>query len=324
MAYKKKYSKKAPRRRIMKRRVVRKGKQFKKSGLGVIRVKSLGLNTSYSNTYLKPNKMGASMRKKYWLGAKNQYRTAYTDSIIANGTSVSQQSMAVSSFNPGELNTALTAYSLQPGATGNTNNSNRIFWNKCIQDIVLTNSSNTNVEVEIFSFSCKRDALETPTALWYKGMADQNGSTAVDLTLQYNATPLDAVALTASYKCYKITKLELQPGQSHKRRFTQHLCRPINNEIIDQSVEATNVAMRGITQFEVYVARSVSLESGTGGAGVGISPCKVNYYVTKRYEFKYLFDIETTFKYATVPAEPTTNNTIYNQGTGLGSAPTTF
>lgn len=304
------------------RKVYRKGKAFRKTALSVIRVKSLGLNTSHSNTYLSPNKMGVSMRKKYWLGAKNQYRTALTDFASATGQGIWGQGLfSVSSFAPSELNTALSAFSLQPGATGTANNTNRIFWNKCIQDITLTNSSNTNVEIEIFSFSSKRDCLESPTALWYKGMQDQNVTTTQDLTLLYNATPLDSVAVTSSYKCYKITKIELQPGQSHKRRFTQHLCRPISNEVIDQSVEATNVTMRGITQYEVYVIRSVSLESGTNNALVGICPAKVNYYVTKRYEFKYLFDMDTTFKYAALPVEPTTGNLIYNQGSGASAAP---
>lgn len=324
MVFKRRYRKKLGRRprKVAKKRVYRKGRQFRKSALSVIRVKSLGLNTSHSNTYLSPNKMGVAMRKKYWLGAKNQYRLALADSVQANGTGIwGQNTFGVSAFNPGELNQVLTAFSLQPGATGTANNTNRIFWNKCIQDIVLTNSSNTNVEIEIFSFASKRDALETPTALWYKGMQDQAVSTANDLTLLYNATPLDSVSVTSTYKCYKITKLELQPGQSHKRRFTQHLCRPISNEVIDQSVEATNVTMRGITQYEVYVVRSVSLESGTNNALVGISPCKVNYYVTKRYEFKYLFDMDTTFKFASVPIEPTTGNAIYNQGSGASAAP---
>jgi len=327
MAYRKKYQKKVGRRprKVVKRRTFRKGKQYRKIGPAVIKVKSLGLNTTYSKTYLKPNKFGSAMKKKYWIGAKNQYRDAYTSSMTITGSSDQQQNhFSVSYYTPTEINTMMSAFSLQPGATGTANNTNRIFHNSVRGDIVLTNSSNTNVEIEIYSFSSKRDALEAPGPLWFKGMSDQLNSSTFDVTNWYNFSPLDSVSLGQSYKCYKVTRVELNPGQSHKRSFTQHLCRPINNEMLDQAVEAVSSSMRGITQFEMFVVRSLSIETGTNNALTGVSSAKVNYYVTKKYDFKYLFDLDTTLKVATRPVEPTTGQAIYNQGTGASAVPVTI
>lgn len=327
MAFRKRYVKKRPLRRprrVMKKRMRPYKSRARKMGIARINVKSLGLNTSYSKTYLKPNRMGLSMRKKYWLGAKNQWRTAYTDSmVIAGNTDQQQNHFSVSFYTPNEIKNYLSAFSLQPGSTGNTNNTNRIFHNKVIGDIVLTNSSNTNVEIEIYSFSSKRDAIDTPGSLFYKGLADQNNSPTFDLSNWYNFSPLDSVAVGQLYKCYKITRVELNPGQSHKRKFTQHLCRPINNELVDQSVDGGDSSMRGITMFEMYIVRSMTIESASGNL-TGVSSAKVNYYVTKKYDFKYLFDIDSTIKYDARPTEPTSGLAIYNQGSGGSAVPTTI
>lgn len=310
------------RKRIVRKRVFRKGKAFRKTKLPVIKVKSLGLNTTYSRTYLRPNKFGMAMKKKYWLGAKNQWRTAYTDKITVAGNSDQQQNhFTVSYFSPTEINNYLTAFSLSPGATGTANNTNRIYHNSVQGDVVITNSSNVNVEIEIYSYVAKRECSDSPGSLWYKGMADQRTTPVFDNTQYYNMSPLDAVAVGQSYKCFKITRVELNPGQSHKRKFTQHLCRPINNELLDQSIENGSQGLRGITQYDMFVVRSLSIETGTNNAGAGVSTARVNYYVTKKYDFKYLFDMDTTIKFDTLPVEPTTGNAIYNQGSGASAAP---
>ena len=325
LAYRKAYRKKAVLRRpkrVMRKRVMRKGKQFRKSGLNVIRVKSLNLGTSYSKTYLRPNKLGVAMRKKYWLGAKRQYQKNIASFIEADGLSTfTQNYFAVNYFSPGDMNEALTAYSQQPGATGDNNNTARFYWNKCLSTILMTNSSNTNVLIDIYTFASKRDTLDSPAKIWYDSMQDQVSGTTLDITRQnYGITPLDAVGISSQYKPYKITHIMLAPGQSHQHTHIQHLARPINNQTIDEAVEGVQAALRGITQYDLIVARSATVESGTNNAMAGIAPMKLNYYITKKYEYKFVFDNTTDFKYS-LPVEPTTGNAIYNQGSGASAAP---
>ena len=100
----------------------------------------------------------------------------------------------------------------------------------------------------------------------------------------------------------------------------QHLARPINNQTIDEAVEGVQAALRGITQYDLIVARSATVESGTNNAMAGIAPMKLNYYITKKYEYKFVFDNTTDFKYS-LPVEPTTGNQIYNIGSGAAAAP---
>lgn len=324
MAYRKKYAKKRVVKRPARKRIMRKGKAFRKTGVKIIKVKSLNLGTSFSKTYLRPNKLGVAMRKKYWLGAKRQYQKNIASFIEADGASTfTQNYFAVNYFSPGDMNEALTAYSQQPGATGDNNNTARFYWNRCIAETLLTNSSNTNVIVDIYTLSAKRDTLDSPAKIWYDSMQDQVSGTTLDITRQnYGITPLDAVGVSTQYKIYKITNVMLAPGQSHLHSHVQHLNRPISNETIDEAVEGVQAALRGITQYDLIVARSASVESGLIGATpvTGISSMKLNYYITKKYEYKYVFDNTTDFKYS-LPTEPTSGQQIYNQGSGAAAAP---
>lgn len=288
-----------------------------------IRVKALSLGTSFSKTSLRPNKIGYQMKKKYWQGAKNVWQRNYSGWVNPTGTqNYTQAHFTVGYFTPDDMNNALTAYTIQPGATGDGDNTNRIFWNKGIIETLMTNSSNTNLMIDIYTFSSKKDAIESPDGLWFKGMGDQNENTQFDLTVQnYGLTPLDAVSVTSMYKCYKVTHIMLAPGQSHKHQHTQHIARPVNNEELDQAVEGTKRSIRGTTHYDIFVCRSATVESGTNNAFVGIAAAKVNYYVTKKYEFKYIFDMSTNYKYSALPVEPTTGLAIYNQGSGASATP---
>lgn len=285
-----------------------------------IRVKSMGLNTSFDKIALRPNKFGVSMRKKYWLGAKNVWtRDVMTFASVTSG--LNQDWVETGYFSRADFMDALSAYTLAPGANGTLANTSRIFWNKCISETMMTNTSNTNVEVDIYTFSLKRDANVTPGTAFYQGMLDETAQTAVDVArTNYGVTPLDSVSLTSQYKCFKISHLQLNPGQSHRHSFTQHLCRPINNEIIDMANDNLLVGLRGITMYELFVVRSTSIASGSNNVGEAFSPAKVNFNFNKKYEFKYLFDNDTNYKYVySTPA--TTNLQVYNQGSGVAATP---
>lgn len=287
-----------------------------------IKVKSYGISTSFDKIALRPNKFGTSMKKKYWVGSKNIFQTNYTSQITTAGTTANNQdSTSVYWFGQADMNAALQAYSLGQSANGNTNNTNRIFWNKVTGEVLMTNSSNANIEIDIYSFSTKRDSINSPGALWRLGLNDEAAQTTNDLTQRnFGVTPLDSVALTTMYKAFKVTHISLTPGQSHRHGFTQHLCRPVNNELLYNDVNGGDVAMRGITCAEVIVVRGFPC-STADAANVGITPARVDMIIDKKYEFKYIFDLDTSYK-SSMPTLGVTSQQIYNQGSGSVAVPT--
>lgn len=320
------YRKRAP----IRSRGIRKRMSYKKTlpykarsrryGPKHIRVKSLGLNSSFDKIALRPNRLGASMRKKYWLGAKNIWQKDIL-TFASNTGGLSQSWVETGYFSKVDLMDALTAYAQAPGATGTLANTARIFWNKCIAEIMMTNASNTNVEIDIYTFSLKRDVNQTPGSAFSNGMEDSTAQTLVDVAqTNYGLTPLDSVLVSSLYKCFKVTHLQLNPGQSHRHSFTQHLCRPINNEVVDLANDNVLVGLRGITMYEMFVVRSSSIATGSNNVGEAFAPAKVNFNINKKYEFKYLFDNDTNYKYV-YSTPSTTNNLIYNQGSGVAATP---
>lgn len=320
--------KRAPRRgarkMLGKKKYIRKGKQFRKMGPSRIRVKSNALNTSFSKIALRPNKFGVAMRKKYWLGAKNIWvsdtLTKADTGSTANG--FQQDYIETAYFSRSDINSAISTLASGPGTT-TPNNTCRYFLNKVIGEVMMTNSSNTNVEIDIYTFVPKRDTGVSPGQLFYQGMADQTTQVLTDWSRFQPNNPLDCVAVSSLYKCYKITHLQLNPGQSHRHSFTQHLCRPINNEVVKNANDQLLIGQRGISHHEVFVCRSTSIASGTGGVGEAFAPVKVNFNVYKKYELKYLFDNNTN-ESLTYSTPATTGLQVYNQGTGLAATPITI
>lgn len=291
----------------------------RRAKLSIVRVKSLGLNTSFSKVSLRPNKLGLQMRKKYWIGARNIYVTdTLTQATVTSGTG--QDWVETAYFGKGEMYNAVAQLANSSGATGTPNNNSRYYFNKVIGEIIMTNSSSGNVEIDIYTFSTKHDTGITPGNLFVQGMEDQTSQTLTDVARLYGQTPLDSSGVSQMFKCYKITRLQLNPGQSHRHSFTQHLCRPIGNEILKNGNDNVLHGFRGITQYEMFIVRSTSIATGSNNVGEAFAQCKVNFNIQKKYEIKYLFDNNTNMSY-TYSTPSTTGNTIYNQATGVGTAP---
>lgn len=323
MAYRKVYrrkpgAKRAP-KRVMRKSVMRKGKSFRKTGATRIRVKSLGLNTSFSKIALRPNKFGKMMRKKYWLGARNTYITD-TLSQITTTSGIGQDYAETGYCSKNDIYQAIAQLANSSGSVGNANNNARYFVNKCTAETIFTNSSNTNVEIDIYTFSTKRDSGTTPGQLFFQSMENQTTQVLTDYSRYYGTSPLDCPEVNALYKCYKITHIQLNPGQSHRHSFTYHIARPISNEVMKNANDQVLLDLRGITQRELFVARSTSIASGTGGVGEAFAPVKVNWNINKKYELKYLFDNNSNMS-LTYSTPSTTGNQIYNQGTGAAATP---
>lgn len=284
-----------------------------------IRVKSLGNNTSFSKVVLRPNKLGAQMRKKYWMGARNIYVSdVLTTANVPSG--VKQDWVETAYFSKVDMYQAVAQLANAPGATGSANNNSRYYFNKVIGEVVMTNSSNVNAEIDIYTFSVKHDNGVSVGGLFQQGMYDQTTQNLIDYSKYYAVSPLDLAGVSQMFKCYKVTHLQLNPGQSHRHSFTQHLCRPIGNEIIKNGQDNVLLGFRGITQYELFVVRSTSIASGADNVGEAIAQCRVNFNVNKKYELKYMFDNNTNMT-LTYSVPSATNNQIYNQGSGSASAP---
>lgn len=321
MAFKKRRfgKRRISRRPVVRRRVMRKGKAYRKNRASHVKVKSLGLNTSFSKVALRPNKFGVAMRKKYWLGARNIYVSDVLTSAACSA-GLAQDYVQVGYFDKTDLYQSVATLANAPGATGSANNNSRYFFNKVTAEVIMTNASNINAEIDIYSFSTKHDTGISPAALFAQGLQDQTSQTLTDVSRQYGMTPFDSAGVAQMFKCYKVTHLQLNPGQSHRHSFTSHICRPIGNEIIKNANDNILSGLRGITHYELYIVRSTAVVTGTGGVGEAMTGMKVNMNVNKKYELKYLFDNNTNM--ATSYSTPaSTGLQVYNQGTGAAATP---
>lgn len=306
----------------------RKGGFRKKSQMSVIKVKNDGINQTFSKNYTGMTRWKLAMRKKYWIGAKNiyQYIQPYYMNLIANAYNGNQQTLQEwGYFNYGDMNAVLLelssaegVYVNPTGASGSVQNTSRVFFNKCLAEYVMTNNSNTPVMIQIYRFKCHRDTIYGIADSWRLGMNDEANTNTIDWSRQYGTSPLDCVKLQQYYKCVNITHHCLQPGQVHIHKHDIHLSTPINVELINNPDNATN--FRSITEIDLIVAQgSNGVTSSVLGAGydINIVPVGLSVVVNKRYEVKFIYDQNTSFKYVAPTLNPSNlHSGVYNQGSG--------
>lgn len=215
-----------------------------------------------------------------------------------------------------QMTQVLTYVGLTPSAiAGSILNTSRSFWSKCVEETRMTNSSNGNLEVQLYLFNTKRDTYTDVSTLWRDGLYDELGSTLVDYRGNQGVTPFDAKAVGIFYNCYKIIRIMLAPGQSHIHRSTFHFNKTMNNELLSKSNE---LALKGFTKPLLIVANGLPV---TAIAGTSVSSATANLDVIRcsTYEFKFIQDENTNFQYYTQNAISATAGSLYNQGSGVSA-----
>jgi len=291
-------------------------KTFRKTfGPRRIKVKSDGITTTMDHTFNRNNALQKKLSARYWAGARNISMNYVTQQLGVTPGNQNYTSFQI--FSIADMKTALTTAGQQPGSSvGNQYNTARSFWTDCNVVYSMTNSSNGNMEVDIYHYICKESTTSSVATLFKNGVYDESSQIAQDLTINWGVTPLDSDAVGQYYKLKKITALMLTPGQSHIQKVTIHKNMPLSNELLTAS-EQGDLYLRGWSESVVFVARGMPVSSTTAGV-VTSNTAFLNIISTERYQFKYITDNKVNFAYTSDTIGQVAGN-VYNQGSGAAS-----
>ena len=289
----------------------------KRAQLKSIKIKSDGIVSTFDHNFNRRSKFGMKMEKAYQCGALNIEKNQYAS--IVTLTAGQQSYVELGMWTQSQLvNKILGAAGQAPtGASGSIQNTSRTFLTKCVCETAFTNSTSGNMELDLYLFSCKRDGPNV-SSLWQQGLFDETAQVATDWTTAgYGVTPFDSKAVGQYWKCYKVVHIFLGPGQSHVHRDTINLDKPLNNELLEQ---ATSVSLRGYTKSMVCVLKGMPNTSSANGGQATTGNGKLDYVRVETYEFKYILDNDTNFRYTYNNALSALPGQIYNQGAGTVGA----
>ena len=298
-----------PKRRVYKRRM---------SNMSMIKVRNDGIGRTYDTYYEGVNSFQRRMLKRYSSGAMNTYQQIVPKQIGYSNTA--QGSNTFSIFSSSDLYFALQSVTQQPtSAAGSITNTKRSFFGTYTSELLMTNSSNAQMEVDIYFFKCIRDCGASTNTLWFSGLLDESNQTTTQYATYWNANPLDSQSLRSFWKCKKIIRNILQPGQVHCQKVTVHKNCPLNNETINSQNSSANY-LRGWSYDILIVARGIPC-SATGNSGVSTTTGNLDVVQSETYKFKYISDNDANYSLS-YTANFGTGGNVYNQGTGLSATTT--
>lgn len=290
-------------------------KSFGKKNLHLakhVRIKNNGINATYCKWVVPKNKWMHDMQKRYFAGSKNIYQLLVPLPI---GVATSTQSFtSFNIFGTALMNLALA--SINQGAansTGNVTNTSRSYFERCDNELVMTNSSNGQLFVDIYVYRCKRDTANLPGTLWQVGMKDESNQGTTDYTAAWGVTPLNCDAVNQYWELKNVYYNTLNPGQTHTQVFERHLCTPIDNEMLN-TVLQSDTNLEGKTHGVIVVVRGM-VETASTASFIATDACKLNAILNTTTTFKYISDNTCNYTYSISSAFGTAGS-IYNQGSG--------
>jgi len=298
-------------------RVMRKRTYARKKRASAIRLKLKvdNANTTYDSIYNRITPFMKKMKSRYFVGAKNIYNNVAQKQILQ--TNAGYQAVAYfSAFTYADLASALNTIGAAPTlTTGSLQNTTRSYWETYTSLITISNSTNFFNTYELYHFKCKKDCNQNPAQLWAQGFNDETNQTATNYTQFYGALPLDSVLLTTFYYCKRIVEFTLPPGGIHQQRWSIQKHCPLNNEAMNTASTDTNFAHW--TEYILVVAKGCPMSSTTSGVDNGnttSSLVQTNCLQTERYNWKYIADYDTNYKYSNASLGLTGN--VFNIGSG--------
>lgn len=299
MAFGKKYryrkSRPIRRRRAARKsyRAPRRARYFRKRGakkMSMIKVKCNGQVQPYGKYRSSPPYWKSKLEKLYFAASRNTYQqlnNLMIASWVAGSQGVSQQTL----WSVADISNLLNSVGLQPTTSGAVKNTSRIYLQKCYAEYVMTNSTNYPIEFSIYLYHQKKDAEDSVITLWNDGIQDMTGNALTTMTSStYGQTPLENPAINTYVKLHKVLHYNVNAGQVFKYTHESNLNRLFNIENIATDLQS-DAYLRGITETIVFVAKGAPSQLTTGANAVGVSGGNVACINTKKYQFKYIQDV---------------------------------
>lgn len=228
-------------------------------------------------------------------------RTFYSNNATSLLTLTGRQSLGFfNALGQGELATIKTT--LDP--TAGTNNL-KIFLGYIKQKVTFKNQSNHVACLTMYDLNGRRVALssslDSPIEAWEKGISDMGGGTAQPYIP--NSTPFQSPEFRRLFNTIKVTKIYLEPGETHEHTIYRRINRVYNSTVWDNQ---TLGVVPGITSLLFYtVYGSIGHEATTGDT----NPATVTY-MPCRIDMIHQWEFNAAVVPASQPSYSTTTNLI--------------
>lgn len=252
-------------RRVRARTITRtKTKQQQRIG----RTVKVGDNSSLSSTYFGSNRIPpflSSLRNK--LMAPSTIEGYTSNSLLATTGKQFVQSFGI--IDVGHLSSIKTAL------IGSTNKSIRVLLRSGKEIYQFRNQTNTNARMAIYDIYTYRDSqnpsIDNPTEAWSKGVVDL---TSINHHLNPGQTPFKSAEFRNYFKVYKVTYVNLEPGQQH-----EHIIHHRWNRIVDTTRfdNSTSETFAGLTRFCMVTAYGHLVHDTNDSTSVSTAPITIDY-----------------------------------------------
>lgn len=196
-------------------------------------------------------------------------------------------------------------------ANGNLVNTSKFLIDSVQAEYAMTNSSNGNVTVDIYSFKAKRDGTQSVNSIWYSNLRDASAQTIVDYTQLWGVSPFTAPGIFDFWNLQKIYHVNLGPGQSHVHRELYNVGKEFDNQIMELS---GSTIFKDMTHNVFFLVRGMPQTANTG-SNVTTQVANLDVILSETFKWKYIADNDTNFGFNIVSALGAATN-IYNQGSG--------
>lgn len=324
--FKKKFAKKAPRRyrpktayrKPLRRPRFYRRKGYKKSSMSVVKVKCNGQVQPYAKYRSNPPYWKAKLEKLYFTASRNTYQQL-NNLMLCSWVAGSQGVQAQTLYSVSDITNMLATVNLGPAAGGAVKNTSRVYLQKCYAEFLMTNSTNYPIEMSIYLFHQKRDAEDSVITLWENGIKDMTGNGATSMNSStYGQTPLENPAINSYLRLHKVFHYNVNAGQTFKYTHESNLNRLFNTETIATDLQS-DAYLKGITDTILFVCKGAPSQLTTGLNAVGVSGGNVACISTKKYQFKFIQDVNWNVNEITNLS--TTGTNVLNP-TGYGTTQT--
>lgn len=168
----------------------------------------------------------------------------------------------------------------------------RLYVDDGVNEYLLTNGANTNIFVDIYELTARRDQsvgstksgsanaidISRPSGTIDQGLYESNSSLTMN-NLGFN--PFDSRKFTTMWHCDKWITIELEPGKTHK-----HLSRTVVRRFIekDRTSEAQN--FRDLTRSVMIRARGQPVCDATTDTNVALSEAELQIVMIRKVNMR--------------------------------------
>lgn len=175
----------------------------------------------------------------------------------------------------------------------NVGNTRKIFGVQVKSEIMFSNRHTGTICMKVYDIVARRDleqAGEDPKSAWQAGMVDEDISALGSPIDQYGCTPFRSVKFCQLYRVVKVNHVILAPGQVHIHRNHYRV-----NRFIQREYESNYNYYRNMTHFTMITVYGTPQNDTSDVTKVSIPSVAVDYVINKRYEYKWMYNNETTW-----------------------------